>query len=282
MRELTGLDRCVSNREFGSTTNEMSRVRGDVRLTTVLDAYGNWNKQKNDELIEQHLPLVYRMAQRVVNATHLGTLEFGDLVHVGVLGMYKALEKFDIGRGVTFGSYAAPYVRGSMLDEVQRHRQIPRAIRDKDKQVRVAINELSQSLLRTPTDEELAKHLGLSTRQLGNWMTDIEWTTIWSVDELESNGVFEAADDRMEASPEHSFDLAERTSMLTSALKKLSLREQQVLYAYYQEELTLKEIAYVMELSESQISRIHSKAILRLRGMIGRKKTDVMGGLGTT
>lgn len=282
MRELTALDRCLSNWEFGSTTREMSRVRGGVGLTSVLDAYGNWNKQKNDELIEQHLPLVYRMAQRVVNATHLGTLEFGDLVNVGVLGMYKALEKFDTRRSVTFGSYATPYVRGAMLDEVQRHRQIPRAIRDKDKQVRAAINELSQSLLRTPTDEELARHLGLSTQQLGKWMTDIEWTTVWSVDELEASGAFDAADDHSDNNPEERIDLVERTSLLAGALKKLSLREQQVLYAYYQEELTLKEIAYVMDLSESQISRIHSKAILRMRGMLSRKTSETIGGRAAT
>lgn len=239
-------------------------------MSSVFNAYGQWSKQRNDELLQQHMPLVYKMAQRVANVTQLGSLEIGDLVNAGFLGMYKALEKFDEKRGVPFGAYAMSYVRGAMLDEVQQFRQIPRTIRDKDKKIRAAIEELTHRFLRTPTDGELAEHLGLSEKQLGEWLSDIGWITIWSVDELEMNGALDATDDSLDSNPEASFDLEERNALVADALKKLSLREQQVLYAYYQEELTLKEIAYVMDLSESQISRIHSKAILRLRGMVDK------------
>lgn len=245
-------------------------------MTSILNAYGNWDKQKNDERIREHLPLLYRMAGRVANVTHLGTVETGDLVSAGVLGMYKAFDKFDEARGVPFGAFALPYIRGAMLDEVQKVRQIPRSMRDKQKRMRSTFDALTQQLLRTPSDGELAEHLGITESQLGEWLADMEWTTIWSVDELERTGTFDAVEEHVDNNPEANWDAVERKSSLAQALKRLDLREQQILYAYYEEELTLKEIAYVMDLSESQISRIHSKAILRLRGMMGRRKSDVL------
>jgi len=245
-------------------------------LTSQLNVYASWNKQKNDDRIREQLPLLYRMAGRVANVTRLGTIETGDLVSAGVLGMYKAFDKFDESRGVPFGAFAMPYIRGAMLDEVQKVRQIPRSMRDKQRRMKSAFDELTQQFLRTPSDAELAQQLGITESQLGDWLADMEWTTVWSVDELEQNGSFDAADEHVDNNPEANWDAVERKSALVQALKRLDQREQQVLYAYYQEELTLKEIAYVMDLSESQISRIHSKAVLRLRGMMGRRKSDVL------
>ena len=241
-------------------------------LTSVLDAYRKWEQQKSDETVRECLPMVYRLGQRIANVTNLGTLELGDLVNAGVLGLYKALERFDPSRGVPFGGFASLYVRGAMLDEVQRHRQIPRAVRDKHNRIRAAYDELAQANLRAPTDNELARHLGITEHQLSDWLIDIGWTTLWSIDELESAGAFDPVDGSHETNPSDSYDLEERNSALADAIRSLSLKEQQVLNAYYQEELTLKEIAYVLELSESQISRIHSKAILRLRGMMDAQR----------
>ncbi|MCL6454459.1 MAG: FliA/WhiG family RNA polymerase sigma factor [Alicyclobacillus sp.] len=237
-------------------------------MNSVQEKYQQWEQRKHDELVREHLPLVYKMASRVANVVGIGAFERGDLVSAGVLGLYKALERFDSSRGATFGSFAQPYVRGAMLDEVQKLRQVPRALRDKHRRVREAFDVLAHQLLRTPTDAELAEYLGIDERRLGEWLGDLEWTTVWSLDELEQRGAWDAPDERIEMNPAQRLDRVELAGRLAQALRLLDLREQQVLYAYYQEELTLKEIAYVMELSESQISRIHSKAILRLRGLL--------------
>lgn len=238
--------------------------------------YQSQDQQKKDELVREHLPLIYSTARRVANATDLGALEQSDLVQAGVLGLYKAMEKFDETKGVPFGAYAMHYVKGAMLDEVRKFKQVPRSLRDKHTKVKQAYDTLTQSLMRMPAESEVAEHLRIAESTLNDWLVDIGWTSIWSVEELEAAGTFTVEDTRYEVSPTDSMDLKESKHVLVQALKKLSPKEQKVLYAYYEEELTLKEIAYVMNLSESQISRIHSKAILRLRGMLSRKKADLV------
>jgi RNA polymerase sigma factor FliA len=218
--------------------------------------------------VQSHLPLVYSMAQRIARISPLGTLEVSDLVNSGVLGLYKAAEKFDEANGNTFASYAAHYIRGSILDELNQHHQLPRSIRDKSKKVRDAQRTLAQKLMREPTDDEVANYLGISVDTYGRWLMDLGFTSIWSVDELESVGELPVQDESVETNPERTIDEKEFKIQLAGALGQLAEREQQVLYLYYQEELTLKEIAYIMNLSESQISRIHSKTILRLRRML--------------
>jgi RNA polymerase sigma factor for flagellar operon FliA len=238
--------------------------------------YQAQDKQRKDELVREHLPMVYRIARRVANATSLGTLELNDLVQSGVLGLYRAIDKYDESKGVPFAAYAAHFVRGAMLDEVRKFRQVPRGLRDKHTKVKEAYDVLTQQLMRMPTDAEVAEYLGIDEATLNEWLVDIGWTTVWSVEELEEAGTLNAPELRPEMNPSETMDLKESKAVLVQALKRLSLKEQQVLYAYYEEELTLKEIAYVMGLSESQVSRIHSKAILRLRGMLSRKKADLV------
>lgn len=240
------------------------------------DLYQTQEKLRREEVVREHLPLVYSIARRVTNAAALGTLDIGDLVQSGVLGLYRALDKFDQTKGVPFGAYAQHYIKGAMLDELRKSKQMPRSLRDKHTKVKNACDVLSQSLMRSPSDEELAEYLGITSQQMNDWLMDLGWTSVWSVEELESQGAFEVLDDRDEYNPTQTMDLKEGKAVLIQALRRLNAKEQQVLYAYYEEELTLKEIGYVMNLSEAHISRIHSKAVLRLRGMLSRKKADLV------
>lgn len=240
------------------------------------DLYQTQEKLRREEVVRDHLQMVYGVARRVANATAMDTLETSDLVQAGVFGLYRAMDKFDATKGVPFGAYAQHYVKGAMLDELRKSKQMPRSIRDKNTKVKNACDALSQSLMRTPTDEELADFLGITSEQMSNWLMDLAWTSVWSVEDLESQSTFDVIDETHQNSPSETMDLKEGKAVLVQALKRLSPKEQQVLYAYYEEELTLREIAYVMNLSEAYISRIHSKAILRLRGMLGRKKADLV------
>jgi RNA polymerase sigma factor for flagellar operon FliA len=247
-----------------------------LTVATTYNPYRQWQQTQRQELIEQHLDLVYRLARRVLSVIGQdGQLEYGDLVNAGILGLYQALDRYDAARGVPFPAFATRYVKGRMLDEVARQRQLPRSLRDKQTRLNRAVDELSQRLLRTPSDEEVREHLGLSAQEFQSWLADCAWTSIWSVDELEQAGTFDVIDERTESSPEAVMDWQETRSSLIHALSRLSAREQQVLYAYYVEELTMKETAQVIGVSESQVSRIHSRAIQRLRGMLGRQKVDM-------
>jgi RNA polymerase sigma factor FliA len=231
-------------------------------------AYRDSRADKLQQHVQSHLPLVYSVAQRFARISPLGTLEVSDLVNAGVLGLYKAAEKFDEQNGNTFASYAAPYIRGAILDELNQHHQLPRSIRDRSKKVKKAQAVLSQKFSREPIDDEVANYLGISVDTYGHWLMDLGFTSICSVDELESVGELPVQDESIDVSPEKTVDEKEFKAELAGALGELAEREQQVLYLYYQEELTLKEIAYILNLSESQISRIHSKTILRLRRML--------------
>ncbi|GMA51298.1 RNA polymerase sigma factor FliA [Alicyclobacillus contaminans] len=243
---------------------------------TGYQTYQAVDKQRRDAVVREHLELVYRVARRVANATALDGLEVQDLVQAGVLGLYRALDKYDEARGVPFAAYAMHFVRGAMLDEVRKSSHVPRGLRQKERQVKAAWEALTQQRMREPTDAEVAEYLGIPEVEYEQWLQDLGWTTLWSVEELEAAGSLHVVDEHEASSPTAVMDRKVSKALLVQALKRLSPKEQQVLYAYYEEELTLKEIAYVMNLSESQISRIHSKAILRLRGMLNRKKADLV------
>ncbi|MDB5084333.1 MAG: FliA/WhiG family polymerase sigma factor [Bacilli bacterium] len=241
-----------------------------------LDVYRKWDQQKQDNLIRDHLPLVYSTARRVANATFSSTIELGDLVSAGVEGLYRAFEHFDPTKGATFGTYAIHYIKGCMLDEIRRNNQVPRSLRVKQAKVQAAFDQLSQKLLRMPTDEEIAGCLDIEIEVLHDWLSEIGWTSVWSLDELEAEGQVNTIDSAIDANPVEHLRDKESRALLAQGIRRLTDKEQQVLHAYYEEELTLKEIGYVLGISESQVSRIHSKAILRLRGMLRTIKKDLV------
>lgn len=229
------------------------------------ESYLQYDRAKQEETVRNYLPLVYRIARQVANATAASGLEYNDLVSVGVIGLYKALDKYDASRGFPFGAFAAHHVKGSMLDELNKSKQVPRGLRDKQSKVKRALETVSQLLMREPTDEEVASHLGLSVETYHTWLVELGWTSVWSLEDLEEAGSLFLVDPDTYANPSSVQDVKDQRAQLIRALRNLSDREQKVLALYYQEELTLKEIAYILDLSESQISRIHSKAVLKMR-----------------
>jgi RNA polymerase sigma factor for flagellar operon FliA len=227
--------------------------------------YQEWDRQRRLEQIQQHLPLVYSAAHRVLGAIPADAVEFGDLVSAGILGLHKALERFDERRGIPFGAFAQPYVRGAMLDEVARHLQIPRGLRRKQARLRQALDALTSRLGREPSDDEIAEELAISPSELDQWYTELNWTTAFSVEELEAAGGIGLEDETVRGNPAAALDAKVRRQALIQALARLSQREQQVLWAYYHEELTLKEIGEILGVGESQVSRIRTRAIAKLR-----------------
>ena len=227
-----------------------------------------------DKLLKQYLPLVKNVASRMA----LGfpkSVELNDLVNTGVIGLIEAFNNFDPGRGVKFETYAVPRIRGAILDELRALDWVPRSTRAKSREIEKAVTKLENELGRSPSDSELAKHLKMTAEDLLSAMGEVSTTALLSLDELISREDDNRQVPRIETIENAAFnnvlsDLErnELRAFLVNSISILTEQERLVVALYYYEELTLKEIGEVMLISESRVSQIHTKAVLRLRSMI--------------
>jgi len=233
--------------------------------------------QVRQKLLEEYLPLVRNVAGRMAMGFPK-SVELSDLINTGVLGLIEALSNFDPARGVKFETYAVPRIRGAILDELRSLDWVPRSTRAKSREIEKATSKLQNQLGRPPSDRELAKSLKLSSGELFSALDDVSSTTMLSLDEL----IYKEEDNRQVPRVETLQDLGgesvlgdlekeELKAYLVEAISHLSEQERLVVALYYYEELTLKEIGEVMQISESRVSQIHTKAVLKLRGMIREK-----------
>ena len=239
-------------------------------------------KKENDpqirqRLLQEYLPLVKNVAGRMAMGFPK-SVELSDLVNTGVIGLIEALSNFDPSRGVKFETYAVPRIRGAILDELRSLDWVPRSTRAKSREIEKATSRLENQLGRRPSDRELAKSLKISSDELFSALDDVSSTTMLSLDELiykeEDNRQIprvEVLEDLNSESVLGDLEKEELKSYLIQAISHLSEQERLVVALYYYEELTLKEIGEVMQISESRVSQIHTKAVLKLRGMIKEK-----------
>jgi len=233
--------------------------------------------QVRQKLLEEYLPLVRNVAGRMAMGFPK-SVELSDLINTGVIGLSEALSNFDPSRGVKFETYAVPRIRGAILDELRSLDWVPRSTRAKSREIERATSKLENQLGRPPSDRELAKSLKLSPQELFSALDDVSSTTMLSLDEL----IYKKEDNRQIPRVETLEGLSyenvlgdlekqELKAYLTQAISHLSEQERLVVALYYYEELTLKEIGEVMQISESRVSQIHTKAVLKLRGMVKEK-----------
>ena len=233
--------------------------------------------QVRQRILEQYLPLVKNVAGRMAMGFPK-SVELSDLVNTGVIGLIEALANFDPSRGVKFETYAVPRIRGAILDELRSLDWVPRSTRAKSREIEKATSKLENRLGRPPSARELAKFLKVSSEELFSALDDVSSTPMLSLDEL----IYKKEDNRQVPRVETLEDLSyesvlgdlekeELKAYLIEAISHLSEQERLVVALYYHEELTLKEIGEVMQISESRVSQIHTKAVLKLRGMIREK-----------
>ncbi|NIM99943.1 MAG: FliA/WhiG family RNA polymerase sigma factor [candidate division Zixibacteria bacterium] len=233
--------------------------------------------QVRQRLLEQYLPLVKNVAGRMAMGFPK-SVELSDLVNTGVIGLIEALSNFDPSRGVKFETYAVPRIRGAILDELRSLDWVPRSTRAKSREIERTVSKLENKLGRPPSARELAKSLKVSSEELFSTLDDVSSTTMLSLDEL----IYKEEDNRQVPRVETLEDLScdnvlgdlekgELKTYMTQAVSHLSEQERLVVALYYYEELTLKEIGEVMQISESRVSQIHTKAVFKLRGMIKEK-----------
>ncbi|KPL01215.1 MAG: hypothetical protein AMJ91_00745 [candidate division Zixibacteria bacterium SM23_73_3] len=233
--------------------------------------------QVRQKLLEEYLPLVKNVAGRMAMGFPK-SVELSDLVNTGVIGLIEALSNFDPSRGVKFETYAVPRIRGAILDELRSLDWVPRSTRAKSREIDKATSKLENQLGRRPSGRELAKSLKISSKELFSALDDVSSTTMLSLDDL----IYKEEDNRQIPRVETLEDLSrenvlgdlekeELKAYLIQAISHLSEQERLVVALYYYEELTLKEIGEVMQISESRVSQIHTKSVLKLRGLIKEK-----------
>lgn len=226
------------------------------------------DRDARERLVLQYSPLVKYVAGRVRSGLP-PAVELADLVSDGVIGLMDAIDKFDIGRGLQFQTYAVPRIRGAIVDGLRASDWVPRSVREKIRDINAAQAALELKLGRTPNDREVAEELGLSVKDLRSSYGKISYTNLVSMNETGVGG-----EDYMPRAATALMDLDDDLPAgFLQAVRELAERDQVVVALYYWEGLTLSEIGQVLEVSESRVSQLHSRATMTLR----RKLVDSMG-----
>ena len=228
-------------------------------------------------LLNRYLPLVRNVAGRMaINFPR--SVELCDLINTGVIGLTEAFRNFDPDRGVKFETYAVPRIRGAILDELRSLDWVPRSTRAKAREIERALLAFENKEGRAPNDEELAKALNVEIAELHYSLEDVSKTSLLSLDEMifredDNRQVprIETVEDQKANTTLKKLERSELQAFLVLAIDRLTEQEKLVIALYYYEELTLKEIGEVMKISESRVSQIHTKAVLKLRGMVREK-----------
>ena len=231
------------------------------------------SQEIREKIILEYAPLVKVVAGRL--SMYLGyNVEYDDLVSYGIFGLIDAIDKFDCLKDVKFETYASLRIRGAILDQIRKMDWIPRTIRQKQKRIDAAIKEIEAQYGRSATDEEIAKRLGITDDEYLDWQSQMKITNVVSLNEFLEQGSEvsnEAGSTRSSTfdSPEEILEREELKKMLAQALELLTEKERKVVLLYYYEDLTLKEISNILEVSESRISQLHTRALQKMRGKMG-------------
>ena len=237
--------------------------------------WGDYAKSHSSEirekLILEYAPLVKLVAGRL--SMYLGyNVEYDDLVSYGIFGLIDAIDKFDSMKAVKFETYASLRIRGAILDQIRKMDWIPRTIRQKQKKIDAAMKEIESATGRAATDEEIAASLGITEEDYIEWQSQMKITGVVSLNEFMESGSEVPADQSNQhrfESPEEVVEKAELKETLSKALELLTEKEKKVILLYYYEDLTLKEISNVLEVSESRISQLHTRALQKMKSKMG-------------
>ena len=224
-----------------------------------------------EQIIVEYASLVRIVAGRL--SMYLGyNVEYDDLVGYGIFGLIDAIDKFDVNKDVKFETYASLRIRGSILDQIRKMAWIPRTVRQKQKKIDEAIKKIETRTGRAALDEEIANELEVSNEELLNWQNQLKITNVVSLNEYVEQGMEPTMDARGNShfiQPEDAIAEEELKKVLEQSLEVLTEKERKVITLYYYEDLTLKEISNALEVSESRISQLHTKALMKMKKTMG-------------
>jgi RNA polymerase sigma factor for flagellar operon FliA len=238
-----------------------------------------WRRYKDDgdnsareRLVVAYSPMVKFVAGRL-GAGLPSHVEDADLISYGLMGLIGAIERFEPERGIKFETFAMTRIRGAIIDELRSLDWVPRSVRSRAREIEAAQSKLEHELQRAPTEEELSAKLGMSLEDLQSALLEIANSSVYALDELwtvsDSSGdqvsLLDTIPDEGAADPQEALDSSEVKDRLTEAIGSLPEREQLVVALYYYEHLTLREIGEVLGVTESRVSQLHTKAVMRLK-----------------
>ena len=218
----------------------------------------------------KYAPLVKNIVGRMTYKLPIDAADREDLINVGIIGLMEALEKFDRNRNVQFETFARFRIRGAILDELRSRDWVPRSIRHKDSKLEKAFNSLKKTLGRQPDEFEVANYLGVNLEQYFKLLDDTKGISIISQEDLtpdyiESHSTVDVMESIDQSNPLDLFTEEELKYQLKRVIEELPEKEKLVVSLYYHDEMTMKEIGMILELTESRVCQLHTQAILRLR-----------------
>jgi RNA polymerase sigma factor for flagellar operon FliA len=230
------------------------------------------DKALRDRLILNYAPLVKYVAGRISTSLPAHVDE-GDLVSYGLLGLIGAIERYDPAREIKFETYAISRIKGSIIDELRSLDWVPRSVRSRAREIERAMLDLENRLKRAPSDEEVATEIGITVDEFQDSLTAISRSSVAALDELwqistgggDTVSLIDTIEDPHADDPSKAMSQTEVREALADAIQRLPEREKLVITLYYYEELTLREIGEVLSVTESRVSQLHTKAILRLK-----------------
>ncbi|MGZ4953816.1 MAG: RNA polymerase sigma factor FliA [Methylobacter sp.] len=239
-----------------------------VAMYTAVQAGGT------DERVMQHAPLVKRIAYHLLGRLP-DSVQVDDLIQAGMLGLLEAIKNYDASQGASFDTYAGIRIRGSMLDEIRRSDWTPRSVHKKSRMVSDAIRTIENRTGHEARDIDVAEHLGIAIDEYNRILQDSSSCRVFSVEELAQDGDHYL--DEAMGQEESLSDILSREGFeqaLANAIMGLPERERLVISLYYDEELNLREIGEVLNISESRVSQISTQAVLRLRSRMSEWTSD--------
>lgn len=279
----------VEGLSWGTTTRAVAGEREDlgqeetvqtnVKAVELRDLWRRYktndDQRARERLVVAYSPLVKYVAGRM--ATGLPAhVEEGDLISYGLVGLINAIERFDLSREIRFETYAITRVRGAILDELRALDWVPRSVRARAREIERAHAKLEAKFHRVPTDEEIAGEIGLTVDELNDALLAIANSSVTALDELwavsdasgDSVSLLDTLPDRNAEDPEQVVDANELKDRIADAISRLPEREKLVIALYYYENLMLREIGEILGVTESRVSQLHTKAVLRLRSRL--------------
>ena len=235
-----------------------------------------------DKIIRQYMPLVKYVAGKV-SVGLPASIEFDDLVGFGQFGLLDAITKFDPDKGVKFKTYAVTRIRGAIFDEMRQLDWVPRSVRQKSKEIEDTIGDLESRLGRPATDAEVAKEMNMSEEEFQQTVMKVSGTSVLSLNDVWYSGddndhmsIGDSIESPSSLNPDVQVEREEIRKVIIEAINELPEKEKMVIVLYYHEDLTFKEIGQVLDVSESRISQLHTKANLRLRAKLTNLRRGII------
>jgi RNA polymerase sigma factor for flagellar operon FliA len=254
-------------------------MESSVRQTQIKDLWARYKKSGDEKAREQlvlaYSPLVKFVAGRMSSGLP-AHIEEADLISYGLLGLIGAIERFEPEREIKFETFAVARIKGSIIDELRSLDWVPRSVRAKAREIEATQSRLEHELGRAPTDEEVAGKLDISVEDFQESLMQISNSTVVALDELwtvsDSSGdqvsLLDTMKDPNAVDPAKELGVSELKDRLAHAISRLPEREKLVVALYYYENLTLREIGEVLGVTESRVSQLHTKAVLRLKARL--------------